>query len=143
VFVLWAVASGGCGDDDPAESDRAVWAYSWVAAFDREVAATCRCFVAGGQYASEEECMDTIGSSPTWASCAVRALEGTDASVQGADARCMIEKVAARATCLEAAACDPEAIDTCFSESMTCAPLDEELVLRVLEKCPDTALLGR
>jgi hypothetical protein len=155
LIATCAIVSASCGDDDAAadagrgsRGRRVEWAREWIAAYDREVGATCPCLAQLGAFASAEECMRALGSGPTWAECANEAVEASDAGglLSEEHARCLIDSRAARAGCLERAGCDADAMGVCLSMPnmpADCPPLDADLTLLVLEHCPDLGLLSR
>ena len=124
------------------------WATDWIAAWDRQVDATCACFVMPGAFASVEDCTAALGSGPTWLECSTQAVANADAgsALDEAGARCLIDGLNARASCLEAAGCGTTAMSDCYSTPDRpdgCAAPDSDLVVLLLEQCPDLGLLSR
>jgi hypothetical protein len=145
--IAAADAGGNGAIADAGESPSVALLREWIVAYDREIAALCPCLVALDAFASLDECMTANGSGPTWLECVSSVVEEADASVALADARCMVDAKVVRATCVEAAACDDAAREVCYEQSMSagaaCPPIDADLLLLVLQRCPDTALLSR
>jgi hypothetical protein len=163
--LLLAIACAcGDGDSEPspdaapgAEPDAAPsavseqtldWAAELIRTYDRTIAASCECLVSANGFASLEDCMAALGSTPEWLECATGAIEMSDAGfmIDEANALCMIDAGEARAACLEEASCEPEAMTACLDMPgmpETCPALDNDLVVLLLEKCPDLGLLSR
>jgi hypothetical protein len=143
--------SAAPGDDgaavDAGEPASVALLREWITAYDREIAALCPCLVALNAFASLDECMAANGSGPTWLECVSSVVDEADASVALADVRCMVDVKVARASCVEAAGCDDAAREVCYEQSTSsnasCPPVDSALLLLVLQRCPDTALLSR
>jgi hypothetical protein len=124
------------------------WAADLIGAYDRTIAASCECLVSANGFASLEDCMAALGSTPEWLECATDAVEMSDAgfSIDEANALCMIDAAEARAACLEEATCEPDAMTACLDMPgmlEACPGLDNDLVVFLLEQCPDLGLLSR
>jgi hypothetical protein len=142
-------AAGAASDSGSASAAQtAAWAAEWIAAYDRQIAATCPCLIGVGAFPTTGDCIAALGSGPTWLECATTAVQEAEANalLNEADARCLIDGTVERAQCFEQAACEPEAMSACLSmpnQPAECAPVDTELVNLLLEKCPDLGLLSR
>jgi hypothetical protein len=124
------------------------WTMDWIAAWDRQAAATCACLVMPGSFASAEDCMAALGSGPTWLECSTQAVANADAgsALDEAGARCLIDSLDARASCLEEAGCGTSAMSDCYSTPDRldgCEAPDSDLVVLLLDQCPDLGLLSR
>jgi hypothetical protein len=127
------------------EAQIAALVEEWGVEYDRLFAAYCECLLASDAFPTAQECLDAYGFGDSWAECSAAALSQTDAGqvFSEQDARCVIEEAAARADCMQAAGCEPEATGACVDISHDCPMLSNDLVSLVLELCPDTGLLSR
>jgi hypothetical protein len=114
-----------------------------VAAYDRGAKANCECLVERGGFDTVDECLVPIKSGPTWIPCGLKVLAANDSPQVRATARCLADALDARTACLSNTRCDSDASVHCPSNAILCAANDTQLVVDLLQACPDLGLLSR
>lgn len=117
-----------------------------VRAYDRLVAENCECLVQQGAFASMGECLAPSASGPDWVPCATTFLKAHGSPSVSGLAQCLADDLDRRADCVSATACDaPERAD-CEGGAAgiaLCGSGDPQLLVGLLQACPDLGLLSR
>jgi hypothetical protein len=92
-------------------------------------------------FGSEEECVRIQSGMRDSMGCVNAALSAKDAGVQLSDGRCFVEEIAVRAECLERSDCEEAAIHACPSLSAECLQTSNQLIVYLLQACPDIVSL--
>jgi hypothetical protein len=114
-----------------------------VAAYDRGAKAGCECVVEQGGFETLDECLTPIKSGPTWIPCGLKVLVANDSPQVRATARCLADALDARTACLSSTRCSSDASLHCPSNAFLCAASDTQLLVELLQACPDLGLLSR
>lgn len=104
---------------------------------DRSMLARCPCQVAGGDYATIRDCVDTVSLGRDWVDC-VNSLDltGEDAAPLRDNLHCNIEELMQRSECLEVSSCSEQDVQVCLSKANGC-PMPPLMVLsRLATECP-------
>lgn len=142
-FALTACSDGG--DLSSATETQGIEALTQraIAAYDRQMNATCTCLVAEGMYESQEACLMLLGSGSTWADCGSQFLEEHDSSETREQMDCFVARSEKQASCVADAACKSQAVAQCAEVPAACAESQPGIVLELLQRCPDLGLLSR
>src|ERR1700712_4451725 len=108
-----------------------------IAAYDRQIKASCSCLVSAGTYPSEQACMMLLGSGPSWAGCGAKLLAEHDGPESRGQINCFIESSERQAECGNTAACDTRLAAMCSEVPAACANSEPSLVPQLLQRCPD------
>jgi hypothetical protein len=116
-----------------------------VANWDSALQASCQCLAASGAFASFDECVAPSASGPTWVPCGTMALAAMDSPETRVIARCLRDELRTRADCLSRTPCDSPEHAHCDdgAGAAMCASSDPQILLAVLQACPDLGLLSR
>jgi hypothetical protein len=134
----------GCGGDDGGQVPSVVALLDqWVAQYDRQMSAQCECLTAAGAYPSHDACMADFGSGPGWSECATMLIEDGSIELDDEQAKCVIDEMAHQADCMERSQCGTAEFYECMQGESRCPAPDDDLILTVIEACPDTGLLSR
>ncbi len=143
-----ADAGGGAADMESASSDGqanslAASTARAVEVYDRSAEAVCTCLTQNGAHESEEDCLALMGSGETWQSCGTEVLEELDSPELRTTIACVIDRMEEQAACYERSMCEPEAMSACGGVPIECLMTDLDILLMLLERCPDLGLLSR
>jgi hypothetical protein len=116
-----------------------------VTAYDRALAQSCKCVVEAGGFATIDECLAPSASGPTWVPCGTMALAASGSPDALAIASCLADALDARADCLSQVSCDSQEQAGCGSGNgaLQCAMNDPQLIVQLIQTCPDLGLLSR
>lgn len=114
-----------------------------VAAYDRALRWECECAAQAGGVTSVEDCMAPSASGPSWVPCGTMALAAHDSPEVRAIARCFTDQLEARSSCLASTTCDSPDRAQCDSSALSCVGSDVQLIVTLIEACPDLGLLSR
>jgi hypothetical protein len=134
------VCAAACKEEDPAAGELREQAERAVSAFDRQIKATCECFVATGRVESEAVCIEMYASDPEWVPCAAEVLAENDSAETREQVACFGASTEKQADCVENAACDNDKLAACTTVPAQCA---DEILPVLLERCPKLGLLSR
>ena len=153
VWMMVLSACLGCSDSGGPPNDLAaadggsaeleVLVKKSVAAYDRALRWECECATRAGGVASVEDCMAPSASGPTWVPCGTMALAANDSPEVRAIARCFTDQLEARSSCLTRTTCDSPDRAQCDSSALSCVGSDVQLIVTLIEACPDLGLLSR
>ncbi|MDD9936056.1 MAG: hypothetical protein OXT09_20760 [Myxococcales bacterium] len=143
-----ADADGGAADMESSGSDGqanslAASTARAVEVYDRSADAVCTCLTQNGAHESEEDCLALMGSGETWQSCGTEVLEELDSPELRTTIACVIDRMEEQAACYERSMCEPEAMSACGGVPIECLMTDLDILLMLLERCPDLGLLSR
>jgi hypothetical protein len=153
-LTVWCLLVGCAADAAAPKSDASVAADGGeatieravteaVAAFDRVLAQNCRCVVEGGGVDKVDDCVRPAKSDPSWVTCGTSFLTERDSPETRVIARCLADEYAARDRCLSAAECFTDTMQECSRGAPRCLGIDPQLLVDLLEACPDLGLLSR
>jgi hypothetical protein len=114
-----------------------------ITAYDRQVVASCPCYVKSAAYESTEECAMWLKSEPDWVSCATAALEELDSPELRRALRCLETRSDANTQCLAPKSCDDEARSDCMKSVLQCFTDNGAAIVHLDLACPDISLLPR
>lgn len=114
-----------------------------VAAYDDVLRMECECVAESGGVASVEDCVAPSASGPSWVPCGTMALEANDSPEVQEIARCFAQELARRSQCLASMACDSPERSQCDSHGLSCAGDTPQIIVKLIEACPDLGLLSR
>ena len=137
-------SAGGSATADSGTVELQALVTKSVAAYDSALRAACECAAGAGGVTSVEECMAPSASGPSWIPCGTMALAANDSPEVRAIARCFADQLEARSSCLASTSCDSPDRAQCDSiTSLSCVGSDVQLIVRLIEACPDLGLLSR
>jgi hypothetical protein len=101
----------------------------------RDAELRCACYVAAGDYASQEACLEEVGRSVRSLQCLQKGLGDLQDEELRASMTCMLEERSTTNACLETASCDDQ-LTRCYAAPLGCPTFDPALLTRVASECP-------
>ncbi|HEX6242699.1 MAG TPA: hypothetical protein VFZ61_17420, partial [Polyangiales bacterium] len=102
---------------------------------ERDAQLRCPCYVAAGDYASEEECVAEVGRGVRSIDCIEESLSDVEDPGLRAALECALELRHASNACLEETSCD-EQLTRCYEAADECPALDPALLTQAARECP-------
>ena len=125
----------GDSDPPPEASSLAKLIHDVFSEMERDAELRCVCYVADGEYRSEEDCMDEVGRGANSIACLEQSLQGAPDEALRAPFACMLLALKETNECLETATCD-DPLSLCFAASHDCPPPDPILLTQLSRQCP-------
>lgn len=111
--------------------------------WDRVLDINCDCLVESGTFETLDACVKPSASAPDWVPCGTMALAQYELERTLVAARCLRDELKMRGDCLARTECGSEEQLQCEMGAMQCASKDPEVLVTVLQACPDLGLLSR
>jgi hypothetical protein len=130
------------GDEPPQPVDLKRLVHDVFTELQRDAELRCRCYVAAGDYPSEDACLDEVGRGHLGTECAERVLGEADNSALREQFECMLQLRQQTNACLENTSCD-EQLTLCYDVGKECPTPDPFLLTYLGRECPGAIGLPR
>ena len=129
-------------DEPPEPDDLRGLVHDVFTELQRDAELRCHCYVASGDYPSEDECLAEVGRGQVGTECLEKALGDTDSNVLRTQLECMLDARQTTNACLETAGCD-EQLTRCYENDKECPSPDPILLTHASRECPGAIGLPR